>query len=181
MAGPGKKEKEDEAVSETESVQQSGKKGKLFSILLIAAIVLALSGGGYAAYVLYIGPKFLSPNAKTQSGKKASKPGAGEKMGILISLKPFIVNLIDEKATRYLKITIDIELESNEEAVKAEAEKRVPQLRDTIIMLLTSKRYEEVMTLEGKLKMRDEIISRANQFLRKERIKNVYFSEFVVQ
>lgn len=179
MAEPAKKETEE--VEGTDGSQEPKKKSKLLSILLIAVFVLALSGGGYLAYTMYIGPKFFQKNDQSNKGQKASKAEVSDKMGAVISLKPFIVNLVDEKGLRYLKVTIDLEVDSAEESVKAEIEKHVPQLRDMIIMLLTSKKYDEVMSLEGKIKMRDDIISRSNQFLKKNKVKTIYFNEFVVQ
>ncbi|MDD5451062.1 MAG: flagellar basal body-associated FliL family protein [Desulfovibrionales bacterium] len=170
---------------EAEEVEEAGeekpKKGKLFSLIIIVVIVLALSAGGYLAYTMYIGPKFIHQEKKAAVAKEKKTEGA-EKVGIFLPLDPFIVNLlIDGEGTRYLKMKIDLELEGEDEKVKAEAEKHIPQLRDTIIMLLTSKTYEEVMTLEGKIRLRDEIIIRANHYLGKNKVKGVYFSEFVIQ
>ncbi len=149
-------------------------------MLIIFGIVLAVSAGGYFAYTMYIGPKFL------QKGKAPGKEAPKEtekhdKLGMIISLKPVVVNLIDEKGVRYLKMTMELEIDSEEEKAKAEVEKHVPQFRDSVIMLLTSKRYEDIVTLDGKIKMRDEILARMNRFLKEHKVKNVYFSEFVVQ
>lgn len=180
MAQKDKKQVEEVEDAAQEQEPEKPKKGKLFSLLIIFGIVLAVSVGGYFAYSMYIGPKFL------QKGKDSAKNAPKEaekhdKLGIVISLKPFVVNLIDEKGARYLKMTMELEIDSEEEEAKAEVEKHVPQFRDSVIMLLTSKRYEDIMTLEGKIKMRDEILARTNRFLKDHKIRNVYFSEFVVQ
>jgi flagellar FliL protein len=37
------------------------------------------------------------------------------------------------------------------------------------------------MTPEGKIRIRDELLERFNQIMRPDRIKNIYFTEFVVQ
>jgi flagellar FliL protein len=170
---------------EAEEIEEAGeekpKKGKLFSLIIIVVIVLVLSAGGYLAYTMYIGPKFIHQEKKDAVAKDTKTEGA-EKVGVFLPLDPFIVNLlIDGEGARYLKMKIDLEFEGEDEKVKAEAGKHISQLRDTIIMLLTSKRYEEVMTLEGKIKLRDEIIMRVNHYLGKNKVKGVYFSEFVIQ
>jgi flagellar FliL protein len=56
-----------------------------------------------------------------------------------------------------------------------------PKLRDIVIMLLTSLAFEEVMTPEGKIRIRDELLERFNQAARPDRVRNLYFSDFVVQ
>ena len=57
----------------------------------------------------------------------------------------------------------------------------VPKLRDMVITLLTSLTFEEVMTPEGKVQIRDELLERFNQILRPDRVRNIYFTDFVVQ
>lgn len=175
-------EKEKKEAEKTEEAgEEKPKRGKLVSLIIIVVIVLALSAGGYFAYTMYIGPKFIHAEKKAAAAKDKKTEGA-EKVGVFLPLDPFIVNLlVNGEGARYLKMKIDLELEGEDEKVKTEAGKHIPQLRDTIIMLLTSKTYEEVMTLEGKIRLRDEIITRANYYLGKNKVKGVYFSEFVIQ
>ena len=54
-------------------------------------------------------------------------------------------------------------------------------MRDAVIVMLTSLSFEEVMTPEGKIRIRDELLIRFNQILKPDRIKNIYFTEFLVQ
>ena len=61
------------------------------------------------------------------------------------------------------------------------ATKVSPKLRDMVIMMLTSLGFEEVMTPEGKIRVRDELLERFNEIMRPDHIKNIYFTEFVVQ
>ena len=58
---------------------------------------------------------------------------------------------------------------------------RVPQMRDLILTLLTSKLFAEVRTPQGKALLRDEIIARMNRALNHDAVKAVYFTEFLVQ
>jgi flagellar FliL protein len=48
-------------------------------------------------------------------------------------------------------------------------------------MVLPSKRFEEIRTLEGKTSLRNEIIVSLNGLFGQESISNIYFTEFVVQ
>jgi flagellar FliL protein len=54
-------------------------------------------------------------------------------------------------------------------------------IRDSIISLLTQMTAENLETLKGKDKLRAEIRSVINAALRKEEVKRVYFTQFVIQ
>jgi flagellar FliL protein len=111
--------------------------------------------------------------------------GAGEKkspstgQGYIYKMEPFLVNLMDPGQLRYLKITLHVE--TNQEKVEEEYEKRLPQLRDAILTILSSKNYNDIMNSEGKNALREEIKGRMNQLLVRVKVQNIYFTEFVVQ
>jgi flagellar FliL protein len=46
---------------------------------------------------------------------------------------------------------------------------------------LSSKSYSDIGTVEGKYKMRDEIVARVNQYLTNSKVSTAYFTEFVIQ
>jgi flagellar FliL protein len=74
---------------------------------------------------------------------------------------------------------MDLELGIPE--LESEIEKRLPQIRDSILMILPSKRFEDISPVDGKIALRDEILQTLNGFLAKGEITNIYFKEFVVQ
>ena len=94
-------------------------------------------------------------------------------------MEPFLVNLADTRELRYLKTTLHVE--SNQEKLNEEYEKRLPQLRDAILTILSSKSYNEVINSEGKTALREEIKGKMNQLLVSVKVHNIYFTEFVVQ
>ena len=100
-------------------------------------------------------------------------------IGPLFSLKSFIVNLQEREGERYLKVTIELEME--QDTLTDELTKRTPQIQDTVISLLSSKSYEEISSLSGKQVLKAEIKARVNRLLTTGRIRRVYFTEFVVQ
>jgi flagellar FliL protein len=99
--------------------------------------------------------------------------------GILYSLGTFIVNLADQGGKRYLRATIDVEY--NNESLTEEIEKRLPQIKDSILMILPTKTFEDVNSVEGKNGLREEIITKLNSFFSAESITTIYFTEFVIQ
>jgi flagellar protein FliL len=88
------------------------------------------------------------------------------------------VNLADTDP-RYLKLTVKVEVETAQ--TKQEVTERTPQIRDAILILLTSKDSQSLRPAAGKLQLRDEILERVNPLLSTGEAKNIYFTEFVVQ
>jgi flagellar FliL protein len=58
---------------------------------------------------------------------------------------------------------------------------RTPQIRDSILVLLTSKDSGTIRTPQGKAQLRDEITQRVNGLLPKAAVRSAYFTEFVIQ
>lgn len=162
---------EQAAKGEGPAEEKPKKKGML--LIIVGVLVLALGGGGFFAY-----KKFMAPKPEVSVAEQVKKEPV-EKEGEMFALEPFLVNLSDPKGKRYLKVTVTLELESPE--AKAKAEKQVPKMRDMVIMILTSLSFEEVMTPEGKIRVREELFERFNLILRPERVKEIFFTDFVVQ
>ena len=158
------------------------KKSKLVFFVIIGVVILLLGGGGFFAYTKFLAHKPAAEGEEAEGGhgkkEDAAKPPPPV-IGEIMALDPFVVNLADPKGKRYLKLKIELELESP--AAKDKATKVAPKLRDMVIMMLTSLDFEQVMTPEGKVGIRDELLERFNQIMRPDRITNIYFTEFVVQ
>ncbi|MBC8316846.1 MAG: flagellar basal body-associated FliL family protein [Desulfobulbaceae bacterium] len=164
----------DEATENTENENKPQKKSKLLLFIILALVILLLAGGGFFAYTT-----FLTTTSETTRQTAELATDMPDPVGEIITLEPFVVNLADPKGKRYLKLKLSLELDTLEAAERAQ--KIAPKLRDIVIMMLTSLAFEEVMTPEGKLRIRDELMERFNRAARPDKIKNIYFSEFVVQ
>ena len=155
------------------------KKSNMMLFIILGLVLILGGGGGFFAY-----NKFLAPPLE-EDEKPQEKVVEPEAVGEMVTFGEFVVNLSDPKGKRYLKCKISVELEVPEEGDPAEAVTRVkkiePKLRDIVIMLLTSLAFEEVMTPEGKIRIRDELLARFNQAARPDKIIHLYFSDFVVQ
>lgn len=182
------KEKEDEKKEGEEAPKK--KSGALKWIIISAALVLVLGGGGAFAYVKFFShPKGDEGGAAQAAGEKPAKkpekeakltPEEAKKLaGEIFPLEPFIINLADDQGSRYLKIAMHVELSTP--SAKQEAEVRVPQIRDSLLTLLSSKTYEQISSAQGKSQLRSEIIARIDQLLSHGRAKSVYFTDFVIQ
>ena len=156
---------EKEEVKENE--EEKPKKSKL-KLIIIGVLVLLLGVGGFFGYSKY----------KKSNANKAEKE---EQKSIIIPLKSFVVNLFDKRGMgkRYLKISMELEVGKEEDRVKVE--NNIPQLRDTVLILLSSQTLKEVNTMEGKLELKNAIVLRMNQILGNKTVRKIYFTEFVVQ
>ena len=104
------------------------------------------------------------------------KPG-GANSPAFYKMEPFLVNLADPGRLRYLKVTLHVETNQKGE----EFQKRLPQSRDSVLTLLSSKKSRDLMTSEGKNDLREEIKEKMNQLLVESKVRNIYFTEFVIQ
>ncbi|MEO5345169.1 MAG: flagellar basal body-associated FliL family protein [Magnetococcus sp. YQC-9] len=193
-----------------EAEQESGGgKGGLMKIILPLVALLVGVGGGYFIGSS-MGSKQVAEAEKLEPTpeQKAKKPG--EMVGAMFKLDPFVVNLNETKGNRYLKTTIQLEMDDggkkadgkgekkegggggghggggeSKEAAKSpleqELERRKPQLQDLILALLTSKSSRDLQALEGKFRLREELLVRINTVLLNGSITQVYFTEFVIQ
>lgn len=135
----------------------------------------------FGAMFFMMWSKINDLNARASS---STEPGAEEKatmrkMGPVYNMESFIVNLDDPKLRKYLRLTMDLELV--DEKALTEIEQRLPQMRDAILTILPSKKYEEITTVAGKNALRAELLTAVNSFFEKEVITSVYFTEFVIQ
>lgn len=164
-----------EEPEEKGSEEGKPKKSKLGLFVGLGVALLLLAGGGYFAYTKFVvSQPTVEESEKTEAAKQRK-----EAIGQLFALEPFVVNLADPKGKRYLKVRMELELESTQSMEKAEKIK--PKLRDMVIMMLTSLSFEEVMTPEGKIRIRDELVDRFNQVMKPDRVVQIYFTDFVVQ
>lgn len=170
-----------------EEVEQKKSGGNLVLILIVVLLVLLLIGGGLAAFFLMSGDDEAQPAGQTQmqqapqqrSGGAAKRSTDYLTIGPMYPMSQFVVNLLSESGGRYLKVSLDIELGSEELAAELDMKKSL--VRDIIIRALSSKTFEEVSTMKGKDRLKDEIVSQINDVLSDGYIKNIFFTDFVVQ
>jgi flagellar FliL protein len=147
----------------------------IFSVLLV--FMLGMGGG---LFMMWNKLGELSVQSAANAGTNPSPGNNPEQpLGPICSLQTFIVNLADKGGNRYLRVTMDFELANAE--LQGEIDKRLPQIRDSILMILPSKRFEDISSVDGKIALRDEILEKVNSLLTLGKITNIYFKEFVVQ
>ena len=167
---------------EKENQEQEEKKegggNKLLLIVIIVLLLVLLIVGGLVAYFLLSGGG-EEEQVEPQKVEKKKKVSSMTEIGPIYSLDGFVVNLLSNSSSRYLKCKIDLELDAPE--LQEEVDKKLPAIRDLIIRILSSKTVEEIQTSKGKEKLKEEIKRKINEMLTTGEIRNVYFTEFVIQ
>ena len=149
-------------------------------LILVSALASVLIGGGiFLGFHYFLGNQTSFSQASVVNETRVDKPEKKAELGMIFPMEPFIVNLLDKGGKRYLKVKMELEIPN--EHLAEEITRRKAQLRDTILLLLTSKKFEDVNRLDGKFQLRNELIFGINQVLQSGKIQTLYFTEFVVQ
>ena len=179
-------ELEQEGASEEEGGKKKKGGGKLKLIIIIVVGVLLLGAGGFFGWQMFFAEEPPPPEKaaaeKAQADKDAKQAAAETKPpeGTVVNLEPFIVNLADSGGKRYLKLTLAVD--AKEPNLKKAMQSRMPMIRDSVLLLLTSKTFKEVSTVTGKIRLRNEILKIMNRALSGVgSVHAVYFTEFMVQ
>lgn len=153
------------------------KKSPVMLIMIIIVAALIIGGGGAFTFLMLKGEgEGDKPKEFKESKGDLVKPII---LGKIVPLESFIVNLADSGGKNYLKV--DISLELSDAKLEDEINNKEPQIRDAILLMLSTKTFEIIKTSEGKLVLKNELLMRLNSFLSTGVIKNIYFTSFVVQ
>lgn len=160
--------------SATEVAPEKARSGKKMMMLGLVGVLL-LGGGGGAAWFFIAGDK--------EEGGKDAKVTHGEEHaeepGPVMDLDPFLLNLADRDELRFLKVSIKLELDRPEK--NTDYQNKVPAIRDALLVLLSSKESQLLRTVNGKRRIREEIMTRVNGVMSKGKIANVFFTDFIIQ
>jgi len=149
--------------------------GKKKLIIIIVAALVVLLGGGGAAYML-LKPKPEAEEGAEDGGKaKGSKSKAKADDGhgaatqaprarahdpknppVFVPLDPFTVNLADRDVERYAQIGVTLELDDPK--IGEELKVYMPAIRNNILMVLSGKTSDKLLTREGKEKLARQIL-----------------------
>jgi flagellar FliL protein len=129
-------------------------------------------------------PKKPEKKSKGPSAKKSLETSLPEDEGVkhIVDLQPFIVNLADEGEARYLRMTVSVGVG---EHGGGESEKADPlfitRVRNAMLAVLSIKTSEEILTIEGKAKLRKELLKAAQAASEEPHVEAIYITDFIVQ
>jgi flagellar FliL protein len=168
--------------------------------MILMVLGLLLGAGAAVVAVMFFGEN-LGITGKPGETKiqYVEKP----KFGMMLPMRERIVNLSDPGVMRYLKISTVLEisemnlkeLPKGEKYVEKQTEFKkemagtMPMIENEMTSILTGKTSAELMSPEGKQRLRDDIKVRVNKALEKvahdpkerQEVLSVYFSDFIIQ
>jgi len=152
---------------------------KKLILLLSGLLVVGIIGGGTFFYLQNRNTGKNGPETNSEDIEAQEKAQSLLKNRVNFPLENFIVNLADPGGRRYLSTTIVLEF--NDKELMGSLEKKVPEIRDRILMILPTKTFKDIQSAEGKKTLRTALIRELNDVLQEGEITNIYFQEFVVQ
>jgi len=159
-------------------------------VVIVGVVVALLVAGGAAAFFMSSGGKSAEsgtvesdaagsdePVVIPEGGDDIEELAEGEEpIGAIFPLEAFVVNL---SGGRFIRCQVQLEFTGRE--VPRKFYPRIVAVRDSLISLLASKTQDDLLNARGRDALRDEIKDGVNELLRKEEVKRVYFTQFVIQ
>jgi flagellar protein FliL len=166
---------DNDGIEPVEEQKSGGKKKLIFIAAGVVVLIAAIVGALFAFGIIGGG----DPNA--EGGGDAAEDANPVDPAVLLptmALDPFVVNLADADQSRFLKVSITIEL--TREELREAVEQRKEKVKDAVITLLSSKSVAHVRDEKGKLKLKQEITLRLNEILGTTAVNDVWFTEFII-
>lgn len=151
----------------------SESRGSRVSGPLIVLLIITLVGATLFLFIKHgpISDKAVDAGSFDSAGKTNG--------GSLVDLGAFVVNIISEEQNHYLKASITVEASGSKSA--EELKRRMPQVRDAVLMQVSNKTFEELYDMHGKKQLKAELLLEINAILSTGEAAAIYFTEFVVQ
>jgi len=158
--------------------------GKILLVMLL--VLFSSASSGIVSWFLIT--KTMQAEAKAAEGAEGEKTKKEDvvaealEKGAALPLEPFVVNLADPDAARYLRIKISLMIDdkSKEKEIQENTALQV-KVRDVILQTLTGKTSKELIHEEGKSKLRHEIEEKITGYFKEPKLVEVMFTEFVIQ
>jgi flagellar FliL protein len=170
--------------------KSSGLTGTVMNALGIFVLaLLAVVVGGFLNAKLHPLPdmqldkdgkiKAIVPVAPASHGAEG---GAGKAAVYYAIDPPLVVNFEDGSAVRFLQITMEV-MARDQKAIDS-VQKNIPLIRNNLLLLMSNRNYQTMMSREGKEKLRQEALTEIRAVQKKEGgpdVDDLLFTSFVVQ
>lgn len=117
------------------------------------------------------------------SGSSSSKGEGEAKASAFLPLDPpLVVNFEDGSAVRFLQISMEV-MSKDPKGIES-VQKNMPLIRNNLLLLMSNRDFQAMMSRDGKDKLRLEALTEINKIQKKqggEEIEDLLFTSFVVQ
>ncbi len=150
----------------------------IFFIIFSTINVAVLGLGTYIIYASTLGHEAAMITEK-QMREPANLKEKFAQSPMVYTMDKFVVNLAGlPKRTIRIQVNLDmIGPESFQEIMDVDNRAKA---RDKIVRILNEKTFDDLETIQGKLFLKDKIVEDINKILDKGLVKDVYFTDFVM-
>jgi flagellar protein FliL len=156
----------------------------IFVLTLIAVI-----SGGFINAKLHPMPNLkldkdgvITPILPVAAAGHGEQDGAAKTSVYYAIDPPLVVNFEDGSAVRFLQITMEV-MAHDQKAIES-VQKDIPLIRNNLLLVMSNRNYQSMMSREGKEKLRAECLAEIRAVQKKqggEDIDDLLFTTFVVQ
>ena len=171
-------------MAETPSVEEKKSSKKLIIIIAIIVLLLGAGTGGYFFFMKNpTDAEQKSGEIKEEKAEATQADEVAEPEAYYDLVDPLLVNFPPGASAKLIKVSVSVLLkgESDVEALK----KHEPMIRNNLLMVISSLGADKAKTIEGKKELQavmlKEIGSVMERMTKKNPVKDVYFTEFVMQ
>ena len=142
--------------------------------LIAGALLLAVIGGGGSAWYYYFDAFNGGSGA---AARQAPKPP------VFMTMETFTVNLQTEDIQQFLQVGMTLQVTDQDQADLIKL--HMPQARSRLLLLLSSKKSSEILSVEGKTRLAADILAQLRRPFTpngpQPGVTDVFFTSFVVQ
>jgi flagellar FliL protein len=153
---------------------------KINTILIFLTALVTAGALGVFVYTLII---FKKPGINNETEFAKMKVDVTKSVEVVkpYTTEPILVNLIGSTSARlrFLSIVVNFVAFSNDQVEKFETNKI--EIKDMIIDITSKMRPDELNQVTGKILLNERIKTRLNEFYKEQIVKDIFFSEYVVQ
>ena len=180
-----------EDAEETRAPPPAKSGGGLFmnAIVVFVMALLAVVVGGFVNAKLHPLPdlKMSKDGLITAVAAAASASAEGGEGGAKSAFyyafdPPMVVNFEDGSVVRFLQISMEV-MAHDQKAIDS-VQKNMPLMRNNLLLLMSNRNYQSLMSREGKDKLREEALAEIREVQKKQGggdVDDLLFTSFVVQ
>ena len=165
-------------MAEQRKAQGEKKSSKKLIIIIVVSLIVVLAGGVGAYFFL---ADDTDETAEFEPGE--IETAAPIELFYYDLSKPLIVNFSAGSTMRLMQVSISLLVDS-QVAVEA-LSKHDPMIRNNLLMLISAQNADELLTREGKDKLREAVLAEVGEILEKmtgkSYVTEVFFTSFVMQ
>jgi flagellar FliL protein len=125
-------------------------------------------------------PKVKTEKTSDTKSDSISLPD-DEEVKHVIELQPFVVNLADVDQARYLRLTVSLGIGEREDGEETPNPIFMTRIRNAILSVLTAKTSEDILTNQGKITLRKELLKATQEASEEPKVVAIYITDFIVQ